>query len=242
MSDYISVSDGWQTIRLDSKSWVPVDGQSRVCEVIWWPDSTSEDTMSSWIADSVHFGLRAVWSNLHDLDFGAKPHFHSMLYAKSPKTFAQWAKWLVKHACPAIQPVNPNGSNTICLWNRVEAAARYLRHLDDSSKYQYPDIRGDFSTDTEYVQRWFNTPVLNASSRQHTADDFESFALTSLAEFIAVHHIGFWHQLFVACDGDSAVIQCARQNSCITRDLLREQREFPGVISSFYESKGGETS
>lgn len=102
--------------------------RTRTYSTVVYPDSAP----ANWVDILSDCKVPAFISPLHDNDFNAtgepkKPHWHVMLLFEGPKTPAQAEEIFSKILGVGCEPVNS-----------LRGMARYLCHLDNPDKAQYP--------------------------------------------------------------------------------------------------------
>lgn len=240
MSKYVRKSEG-------ADGLVQKNGKlasSRAVMLEFWQDSTSLDDMSSWLQSCLLCGLIGYWGAFHDSDPGKKPHFHVVLWFQTAKSSIQCAKWLIKHQCPCVFPVNPNGVHAFFFYDRIESAVRYLLHVGSQDKFQYSHFEECLCSDLDKVKPWLDTPLISGAGSGALASDFDSLALVSLAPFIVEHRCSSWHRLFSEAKCDPALIRCIRRHPSIVRCLVEEYKDDPaGVRLVWFSSsmEGGDS-
>lgn len=109
----------------------------------WWGILYEESAPENWrqlIADSL---VETLISPLHDKDIlptgePKKPHYHVLISFKSPTTRSNAADLMESWGCVVQRHWPKPGEPEKFKVSDFKQAARYLCHLDQADKYQYP--------------------------------------------------------------------------------------------------------
>lgn len=166
------------------------DGRARTWTAVVYPDSAPPEWRD--ILD----GYMIAWaeSPLHEYDTNPdgtvkKPHWHIILTFEGKKSYEQIVDMLSPLNCPIPQRVQS-----------IRGATRYLCHMDNPEKYQYPrsDIvaHGGYDLDTALKlsssQRYAVVRDMQKYCRENVIIDYNAFC-----DYCAQYHFDDWFPLLV---------------------------------------------